>query len=807
MTQRLAHRFLRAAAVATSTSLALAAACLGAAPTAVAEPSVLAADDFNRSVPTGWGTTSSGVRYVGAPTSATSVSAGQGRFALQPGMTASNALSTVQASDSTIALTVSTGSAVTAGDGVTTSLALRSKDGYEYQARAWFTTRGRVITWISRFDGSAAREVVLGSHTLVHSGLSAGARMRVEFSVSGLDAVSLQTRAYPLGASAPSWQVSAVDRSSARLARAGSTAVRAYVAPNTPAPSLAVDDLLLTGVAAAPTPTPPPAPAPAPATTTVGSQPVGSTSYPVPSNAVWVRAAGTSGGAGTSANPYNSFAEAVTRAPAGSTLVLRGGTYHESVRIPHGKKLIVQSAPKEAVWFDGSSKITNWAKSGTSWVSTGWKHNFPSRVSFTAGKDESHRFVDATNPMAGHAEQLWVNGVAQKQVGSASQVTKGTFYVDEAADKLILGTDPSGQTVHASTLDKALRVQADDSVLRGFGVRRYATHLDLMGTVSAETNRITLENLVVTQNATVGVYAWGSDHVLRNITASDNGLMGLGANKATRLKVLNSVFERNNVEQFKPAPVAGGVKITTSQGATVSGSSFVNNVRSSGLWFDESAYDMKVLNNVARGNGTTGIQAEISSKAVIADNYVHGNATGIQLIDASHIDVWNNTLVNNKRTMAFIQDSRRQTNAGLVATVPWVMRNVSVVNNVLSYGTDPCPILTQDYTKTWYGNDFGVSLNGNLYHRATTSAPSNLACWANGSAGTRSFKNLSDFRKHTGSDANSAAREGASVVDSAGRLSSTAAGTSGLSPRGLTAVLATALGMPSGTAKVGQLTP
>jgi hypothetical protein len=84
-----------------------------------------------------------------------------------------------------------------------------------------------------------------------------------------------------------------------------------------------------------------------------GSQSIGTTAYAIPGGAIFATAASGTGGAGTLASPYQSAATAVAAAPAGtSTIVLRGGSYNESITTPTNKSITFQAYPNEAVWFD-----------------------------------------------------------------------------------------------------------------------------------------------------------------------------------------------------------------------------------------------------------------------------------------------------------------------------------------------------------------------------------------------------------------------------------------------------------------------
>ena len=822
----LSRRFTRLCTVAAA---AVAVAIAGVAPPVAAaaeDKGPYAEDHFDRAAIGTWGSAPVGGAWSSITPAVLESRGGAGVFHLEPSTFAVNTLTAESELDSSVRFTFWPSMLPERGNGATTSAILRAADGYSYQARARITASDRIAMTISRYDGSTSKETVLVADTVILRDIAADDRYSIDFSATGDDEVALAARLWKAGTTTPKWQLTYADRSAERIARAGVAGVGAYLSSGTPAMDVMVDDFTATRVvpsepAQEPQPAEPaeptePGPAPKPTDpedpttpalpTSSGSAAVGTTTYAVPSGALFVTARGSASGSGTSQSPYGSLAHAVAKAPSGATLVLRAGTYHESVTIPIGKKLTIQSYPGEAVWLDGRSKVTGWQPSGSTWAVSGWNHNFDHRVSFSKGSDETSRWTDSVNPYAGYPDQVWIDGVVQRQVGAASQVTAGTFYVDTAQKRLVLGSDPSGKTVQASTLQKALTLAGSGSTVRGLGVRGYATTVNQMGAITAEVPKITLENLVVTQNATIGLYAWAADHRFRNLTITKNGLMGIGANKADRLSLTDSQIDGNNVERFKPAPVSGGMKITASSDVVIEGNSFSNNT-TAGLWFDMSAYNATIVGNTISGNGRYGLLYEASEKALIADNmFANAGHTALMIYNAGNVQVWNNTFSANARTFWFMQDERRQTDSSLATKIPWVVKNITVKNNVISYGTGSCPLLTQDVTRKWYGNDFGITLDSNLYHRASSTAPSNFACWANGGAGTRSFKTLDDFRAHTGGDQRSKLLEGASPLTPSYTLTSSAAKlVSGIASP-LPSSIATRIGAISG-ALLGQLTP
>jgi len=786
-------------------------------------------DTFERSVASGWGPSVDGRSWTTTTPAATSVAGGSARVRSDPGTQTTQTLSGGMPQDATVSALLWPETRTTAGNGPTISLVARAEGKSSYQARVRFGTTG-VNLWISRMDARGAESVLVSTKPI--ASLSAGQKVRAEFSVSGQSPVVLKARVWIDGTAAPtSWQQTISDSSDARVRVAGSAAVSTHLSSGSPAMTVRVDDVSLRADTAASTATPTPTPKPTATPTTTpkptttptptatpaaqaaatatgasaGSTPVGSTTYAVPAGAVYAAPKGTRTGSGTAKDPYGSAAYAVEKAPNGSTIVLRGGTYRESVYIGFNRKLTIQSYPGEAVWFDGSSPVSGWAKSGSTWVAP-WNHSFDRRVSFNAGLDETARFTDSRNPVAGYPEQVWIDGKPLRQVGSAASVTSGTFFADTSAKRLVIGSDPSGRRVEASTLARAIQVQGAGTTLRGFGVQRYATTLNMMGTVTAEVAGITLENLVVRDNATIGVYAWNDNQTLNKLTVTGNGMLGIGVNGTHNLRITNSVVSGNNTQAFKPAPVSGGMKLAKIDKAVVAGNVVADN-DSAGIWFDVSSYDITVTGNRVTGNSTTGVQVEISEKAIIADNYISGNDIGLQLSNSGSVQVWNNAIDGVKRALAFTQDKRRQEVASLASKIPWVMKNITLRDNAISYSTSgSCPMLTQDYSQKMYGNDFGLSLDGNVYHRASASAPSNFACWANGTAGTRSFKSLAEFSRFTGNDKRSSLWEGTPILGSDLKLVSAVLTAPKATAYGLPADVAAAIGQKTGATRVGPYT-
>lgn len=584
-----------------------------------------------------------------------------------------------------------------------------------------------------------------------------------------------------------------------KVARQGSSVSAPRPLPTTPAPT--------TDPSTSPTPTKAPStsPTPAPVTSTkVGSVPVGAANYPAPAGALYVSPKGTSTGSGTKADPYGSLETALKKASSGATIVLRGGTYHESVEVPFYKKLVIQSYPGEAVWFDGASTLGNWTASGKTW-STGWNYAFDHKVSFSQGKDETSWWVNPKYPMAGYPEQLWIDGAAQTQVSTVGGVTAGTFFVDTAAKRLVIGTNPAGKKVEASTLQKAITVHGAGSTLRGFGIKRYATTMYQFGAISVEVDDVSMENMVVTQNATIGLFSWGQRANFNKLTLTRNGSLGAGISGSAGVKVQNSDVSFNNAERFNEAPVAAGIKTSKVTDSTFVNNLFEGNLDSAGLWIDEKGKNLSIAGNRFTGNGRDGLGLEISVNIRVVNNIADKNGgSGIRVFDSQYVEVWNNTVVNNVRdSLRIMQDDGRPGRWDIL----YLNKAVNLRNNVVSFGTTGCPLVVMDIMSKFTGAEMGTSFKGNVYHRGSTSAPNTFICWADGKAGMAQYKSLSAFRAATGQDAQSVELIGASIVTGDHKLTAAAKSAADAAPVPVTQQVADLMGVKAGWKGVGAAPP
>ncbi|QDB80172.1 DUF1565 domain-containing protein [Georgenia sp. 311] len=467
---------------------------------------------------------------------------------------------------------------------------------------------------------------------------------------------------------------------------------------------------------------------------------------------------------GSPAEPLRTITAAVRTSGAGDTIVVHGGSYHEELKVENRQGLHLVAAPGAEVWLDGSVVVEGWQPEDGHWVSPGWITEFDPSPTYSWGAPDHDQpgwsFIDPEHPMAAHPDQVWVDDVRQEQVGSRAEVREGTFYVDHDRDELVLGTDPTGRTVAASTLARALRVRSAQMVLRDIGIRRYAPSVPHMGAVTIEAHHVLLDGVTLADNATTGLHVLSTGVRLEDVELVGNGMMGLSATEADGLELVRVTARGNNVEEFNRSPAAGGAKIGRSSGVLVRDSTFSDNL-ANGVWFDESVHDLRLVGSRMTGNTGHGASVELTGKVVVVGNVIARNGgNGLKLNDAEDVEVWNNTFVDNARSINVVQDDRDLDPRGSYRDpelpLTWKTQDVAIRNNVLvRTGTVPldgdeqrtCLLCVEDHSGRWTAAEMDVTALGNVYVRPDAGSPKWVVVWSRRDRDPYVFRSVADFRR------------------------------------------------------------
>ncbi len=496
---------------------------------------------------------------------------------------------------------------------------------------------------------------------------------------------------------------------------------------------------------------------------------------------IYVAPTGSDSNAGTEAAPYRTIKRAVQVAQSGDTIILRGGVYRESVQI-YGKALRIESAPGERAVMEGARAVTGFVASDGDWYAGGWTTEF---------RTTSGPFLHPDRPEAAYPDQVFLDGTPQKQVLSRSEVVPGTFYHDTAADRLWLGSDPTGRLVEASDLSYGLYFNnADGSRLTNVTVRRYATERADWAAVRVHSDNVVLDGVTVELNAFNGLSVMGEVIIVRNSKFSDNGYSGIVGHLSKTVVIERSAIVGNNKEKFDAHHSAAGVKITTSEGLTFRENDVSRN-DGPGIWTDLDVKYVTVVGNLTERNGRSGIELELSSYVNAIGNVSQGNGeTGIWVLESQHVSVYHNALYRNRRDIWVEEGPRAEVDT------------VRIRNNVFGEGRDRSPALfnVDDWTEERSAEDMKVLSDYNAFWLPPGSPTSNISRWARWPQSLAYATTLDQHRANTGQDINSVWSTAATnpyVRDAASGDYRTPPGTKlGVPVYGS---MATQLGVPSGT--------
>ena len=237
---------------------------------------------------------------------------------------------------------------------------------------------------------------------------------------------------------------------------------------------------------------------------------------------------------------------------------------------------------------------------------------------------------------------------------------------------------------------------------KGVGVRRYSP--DDTNSVGAPfyyggvSGGSLFENVVIKQSAMAAANLNKPNITVRNCTIEENMIAGIGGAFCDGIMIDSCIVQNNNQGQFQAQPVAGAIKITDCNMATVKNCLIADNDNAMGIWFDVSCVRVSILHNYVTGAHYDGMTYEESDggnlsgtqyRSVIAGNYVTGARYGLECLASGYADIYNNTLINCTTADIMMQQDRGLNTANRTRTLqecPWDTVHNAVVNNILGAG-------------------------------------------------------------------------------------------------------------------------
>lgn len=380
---------------------------------------------------------------------------------------------------------------------------------------------------------------------------------------------------------------------------------------------------------------------------------------------------------GTVISPGESIQAKVDANPAGTAFVLKAGVHRlQQVRPKSGNTF----AGEPGAVLSGARLLTAFAREGGYWVAAGQTQDGADQATPPAG------LCRAGYPRCHRPEDLFVDDVPLRHVGTLGEVGPGRWYFDYAADKIYFADDPAGRRVEASVTRHAFVGTADGVTIRGLVIEKYANPTQ-QGAVSPGAYQQSGGRDWVIEDNTVrlthgeGIRIGERARVRRN-RALRNGQLGMGGFGSGALVEGNEVAF-NNWAGVEPEFAAGGAKFHGTSGYVtrdlVVRDNRVHDNAGHALWCDFNCVGTVYEGNVVENNTGWGVFHEISGSAVVRHNTLRGNGGGVFVSTSQGVEVHGNTIAGPAPIFALDQTRGTGAFGTLLLADLWVHDNVVTV--------------------------------------------------------------------------------------------------------------------------------
>lgn len=332
-------------------------------------------------------------------------------------------------------------------------------------------------------------------------------------------------------------------------------------------------------------------------------------------------------------HPGDDIAGIVAAAPEGSVFVFAPGLYRGvSITPKTGDRFI---GLQHGAILTGARVIAGFAADGARWSAP-----FAGAPVGPTAKCQPDRACD-------RPEALFIDGVAQRRVTSADAVAPGAFFADEAAGRLIVGSDPRGKSVEVSAAPYAFAGAAAYVHIGGLVIEKYATPAN-EGAIGGSdgVKHWTVEDCEIRFNHGAGIALGDFSRAIHDVI-HDNGQLGI-VGGGQYLAIERTEIAANNTAGFDPGRAAGGARLAGALHAVLR-ENYVHDNHGPGLAADGSATLYE--GNRVEGNDGAGILDDMSVGATVRENVLSGNGKvaagrlpGAQLliVDSAGVDAYAN---------------------------------------------------------------------------------------------------------------------------------------------------------------------
>jgi hypothetical protein len=417
--------------------------------------------------------------------------------------------------------------------------------------------------------------------------------------------------------------------------------------------------------------------------------------------------------------------------PTGTKFWLASGTHRPAAEIA---TMLVPKANQElhgapGAILSGSVVLSSWTPDAGRWYATSQTQRGVDGPELYAGTPIS----PADHPRAWKSETVYINGVIQKHQNALADVGPGEWFFDYAANRIYIGTDPSGKTVETTMADRAIVGGGSGVIVRNLIVEKFMSPLQVAAVDNSGQSGWQLLDCEVRLNHGAGSKI-GDGGTTRRCKIHSNGELGVGGG-GTGLVFEDNELSRNNVMFIDRGFEGGGSKFVYSTDASCK-RNWVHHNRGNGLWFDINNVNPVMADNLCEDNDVIGLFQEIGFGGTIEWNLTRRNGLdygtfapaggGVVVTDSNNVVVRYNGVVDNRGGGVWgLRDSRAGGVEGYELSGLNVHDNLIVMHAGLGGGTDNPGNGIQDFTgatavspaanNRWQSNTYLVSSLSTTY--------------------------------------------------------------------------------------------
>jgi hypothetical protein len=389
--------------------------------------------------------------------------------------------------------------------------------------------------------------------------------------------------------------------------------------------------------------------------------------YSVPQDAghvYYVAPDGKEDSKGETVESPTSLEAAFERATTGDAIILRGGIYRTGY-LQLNQGITLQPYQKERPILKGTQVANEWERLSEGVWRKKWSTLFPA-----APQDwwRREREASRTPLYKFNNDMVFVDGRLLNAVGWAGEVDRNSYWIDYEQGYVYIGTNPEDKLIEITAFDSAIVRTTGEAhgkssdrkgpVIRGITFTQYAYRaIEIEGKdpegVSPESKHgkdvvgTIFEDCTISYCSRVAGYFRGDRLTIRSCLIADTGTEGIYVLSSNDVLLERNIITRTNIENIT-GYYASAVKIFNQCHRVTCRENLVidNGNGSSGIWYDVGEADGVFVNNWVERTDN-GFFFEISQGAICAGNVFVDCGTGIKILNARDVQVYQNTFINS----------------------------------------------------------------------------------------------------------------------------------------------------------------